>query len=101
VLRSLVDLAIAFMDLLQAYARQIQESAKRTALKAGVLAGLGIIAVGVAIGTLWLATGLLLWALYVALIDPLGVALAALVTGLVVWLLFGGAAWFAIRKALK
>jgi hypothetical protein len=100
-LRSIVDLLIAFIDLLKAYADEVQEGVKRTALKVGVLAGLGIVAVGVAVGALFLATAALLWALFLVLLESMSPALAALVTGLIVWVVIGGGAWLAASRALR
>jgi hypothetical protein len=101
VLRSLVDLFIAFTDLLQAYARQLQESAKQTALKVGIFAGLGVVGLVLASSFMFFSSGLLLYALYLVLLDAMSPAAAALVTGLIVWLVIGGAAWFAVRRALR
>jgi hypothetical protein len=100
-LRSLVDLFIAFTDLLRAYAYEIQESAKKTALKAGVLLGLGIVGLAVAASFAFFATGAILWALYLALFDPLGPAGAGLVTGLIVYLVMGVGIWLGVRQVLR
>jgi hypothetical protein len=100
-LRSLVDLFIAFTDLLRAYAYEIQESAKKTALKAGVLLGLGIVGLAVAASLAFFATGAILWALYLALFDPLGPAGAGLVTGLIVYLVMGVGIWLGVRQVLR
>jgi hypothetical protein len=101
VLRSLVDLFIAFTDLLQAYAHEIQESAKKTAIKVGVLAGLGIIGLFAAAGAMVFSTVLVIWALYLALASAFVPATAALLTGLIVWLVIGGAAWLAVRRVIR
>ncbi|CAN5666181.1 hypothetical protein BH23DEI1_BH23DEI1_10470 [soil metagenome] len=100
-LRSLVDLFIAFTDLLQAYAHEIQESAKKTALKVGVLLGLGIIALSAAMAAVVLATAALMWALFLVLLEVMAPAGASLVTGLIVFLLIGVVAWLAVRRTLR
>jgi hypothetical protein len=101
VLRSLVDLFIAFTDLLRAYAYELQESVKATAIKVGVLAGLGIIGLVVAGSFAFFATGAIMWALYLALFEPLGPAWAGLVTGLIVYLVMGVGIWLGVRQVLR
>jgi hypothetical protein len=101
VLRSLVDLFIAFTDLLQAYAHEIQESAKKTALKVGVLAGLGIVGLFMLAGAMVFSTVLVIWSLYLVLASVWLPATAALVTGLIVWLVIGVVAWLAVRQVLR
>lgn len=98
-LRSLVDLVIALLDLVRAYAYELQQSVKAQAIKLGVLAGLGILALGAAIGTAFLGVAFLLAALFMALLTTMAPAWAALVTGLVIWLTIGVGAWIAISRA--
>jgi hypothetical protein len=101
VLRSLVDLFIAFTDLLHAYAHQIQESAKKNAIKLGVFAGLGIVGLFMLAGAMVFSTVLVIWSLYLVLASVWLPATAALVTGLIVWLVIGVGAWLAVRQVIR
>ena len=90
--RSLADLGIAFVELAEAEAKRLATGTKRTA---AAVAGMVIVAM-VGGGTLVIGTGLLVWALYALLEDYFVTPAALALTGLAVWVLFGGGAWLAI-----
>ncbi len=90
--RSLAELGIAFVELAEAEGKRLATGTKRTA---AAVAGMVIVAM-VAGAMLVVGTGLLVWALFALLQDYLVMPAALAVTGLAVWVLFGGAAWLAI-----
>ena len=89
-----VALLIAFIELLEAEADRLTAGIRRL-LVTGAL---------VAIGTTLVAAGLvggggfLLWSLYLTLLTRMPDAMAALIVGLGVWLLLGGATWLAVQR---
>jgi len=90
--RGLAELGIAFVELAEAEGKRLASGTRRMA---AAVAGMVVVGV-VAGGMLTVGTGLLVWALYELLADYLVRPAALAVTGLAVWVLFGGAAWLAI-----
>jgi len=94
VVQRVVALLIAFIELLEAEADRLTAGIRRL-LVTGAL---------VAIGTTLVAAGLvggggfLLWSLYLTLLTRMPDAMAALIVGLGVWLLLGGATWLAVQR---
>lgn len=80
-LRSLVEVLIALIELLEAEAGRLGAAAKRIGIGWAVLAT----AAFVASWLLLFASALLVWSLYLALAAPLGPALSALICGLAIW----------------
>lgn len=91
-LRSLTELGIAFVELVEAEARSLASGSKRVAAMA---AGMIVLAM-VAGSMLIIGTGLLIWALYEVFTEYFTTAGALALTGGAVWLVFGGGAWLAI-----
>lgn len=92
--RHLVGLLVAFVELLEAEAERVTLGLRRVLVTGAVLA------VGAALvsALLLAASGLLLWSFYLALAPLMPEALAALTVGLVVWLVVGGGAWLAVSR---
>jgi hypothetical protein len=93
----LVALLIAFIELLEAEAQRLKLGVR------GLLVTVAMIAVGASVAAAGLvaASGLLLWAFYLALLPVTSAAASALIVGLVVWLLIGGGAWLAVQRLKK
>jgi hypothetical protein len=89
VVRHLVDLLVALVELLEAEADRLRLGLRRL-LVTGAMLAVGATLVG---ALLLAASGLLLWSLYLALAPLMTDALAALTVGLLVWLVVGGGAW--------
>lgn len=96
-LRGFADVSIAFVELLEAQARQLGKGAVRTAASIGAIVIIALLAGGMLIG----GTGLLAWSLYLALEDRLSPSLSAALTGLAVWLVIGVGAWIALNTFRK
>lgn len=80
-LRSVVDVGIAFVDLLAAQAKDLTDGVERAGTRLALLVG-----VALASSVLFLAgAGLMVWALYLTFEASLTRPQAALLTGLVVW----------------
>jgi hypothetical protein len=94
VVQHLVALLIAVVELIEAEADRLKLGVRKL-LVAGAL-----VAVGASVGSAMLvaASGLLLWGFYLALLPVTSAAWAALIVGLVVWLLIGGGAWLAVQR---
>jgi hypothetical protein len=90
----LVALLIALIELLEAEADRLRLGVR------GLLVTGALVVVGASVGAAMLvaASGLLLWAFYLALLPVTSAAVSALVVGLVVWLLIGGGAWLAVQR---
>lgn len=90
----LINVLVAFVELLEAEAERFTLGLRKLLVTGAV------VAVGAALaGALLLAaSGLLLWAFYLALTPLMSDALAALAVGLVVWLVVGGGAWLAVAR---
>jgi hypothetical protein len=97
VVQHLVALLIALVELVEAEADRLKLGVRKL-LVAGALA-----AVGASVGAAMLvaASGFLLWGFYLALLSVVSAAWAALIVGLVVWLLIGGGAWLAVQRLKK
>lgn len=89
-----VALLIAVVELLEAEADRLTTGIRRL-LVTGALVAIG--AVLVAAGLVG-GGGFLLWSLYLTLLTRMPDAAAALIVGLGVWLLLGGATWLAVRR---
>lgn len=96
-LQHLVALLIALIELLEAEADRLKLGVR------GLLVTGALVAVGASVGAAMLvaASGLLLWAFYLALLPVTSAAVSALIVGLVVWLLIGGGAWLAVQRLKK
>jgi hypothetical protein len=97
VVQHLVALLIALIELAEAEADRLKLGVRKL-LVAGAL-----VVVGASVGAAMLvaASALLLWAFYLALLPLTSAAWAALIVGLVVWLLIGGGAWLAVQQLKK
>lgn len=93
-LRSLVDVLIALIELVEAEGRALRRAAKRLGVTVGVIA----VAAGVAMALLLGATGLLVAALFMWLLEWMHPALAAFACGAVIWLVVGVSAWILVRR---
>lgn len=80
-LRSVVDVGIAFVDLLAAQARDLTETAERAGSRIALLVGFAVAGALMFLG----GAGLMVWALFLALDQELSRPHAALLTGLIVW----------------
>jgi hypothetical protein len=94
VVRHLVALLVAFVELLEAEAERLTLGLRRV-LVTGAMLAVGASLVG---ALLLAASGLLLWSFYLALAPLMPEALAALTVGLVVWLVVGGGAWLVAAR---
>src|SRR5690606_3196066 len=92
-LRAITDVGIAFLELLEVQVRQLGKGAK------GVAANIAVVVVGAALagGLLLGGAGLLVWSLYLVLVERFTPASAAALTGVAVWLVIGVAGWIALR----
>lgn len=93
----LAALVIALIELVEAEADRLKLGVR------GLLVTGALAAVGASVGAAMLvaASGFLLWAFYLALLSAVAAAWAALIVGLVVWLLIGGGAWLAVQRLKK
>lgn len=89
-----VALLIAVVELLEAEADRLTTGLRRL-LVTGALVAIG--AVLVAAGLVG-GGGFLVWSLYLTLLARMPDALAALIVGLGVWVLLGGATWLAVQR---
>lgn len=89
-----VALLIAVVELLEAEADRLTTGLRRL-LVTGALVAIG--AVLVAAGLVG-GGGFLVWSLYLTLLAHMPDALAALIVGLGVWVLLGGATWLAVQR---
>lgn len=92
--RHLVGLLVAFVELLEAEAERLTLGLRKL-LVTGAMLAVGASLVG---ALLLAASGLLVWSLYLALAPLMPEALAALTVGLVVWLVGGGGAWLVVTR---
>lgn len=90
----LVGVALAFVELLEAEAAKLKLNVRKV-LVTGALAIAGAL---VAATLLSAASGLLLWSAFLALRPAVGQAPAALIVGLGVWVLIGGASWIVVNR---
>lgn len=89
-----VDMLLALVELLEAEAGRLNVNVRGLLAQAGVV----VIAAFAAGGLLVLGSLSLVWAGYAALRPAFGEALAALIVGLVIWILVGGATWLGYRR---
>jgi hypothetical protein len=94
VVRHLVGLLVAFVELLEAEAERLTLGLRKL-LVTGAMLAVGASLVG---ALLLAASGLLVWSLYLALAPLMPEALAALTVGLLVWLVVGGGAWLVVTR---
>jgi len=90
----LVALLVAFIDLLEAEAKRF-ELGLRGLLVTGALI---LVASAVAGAGLVAGLGFVLWALYLVLLSATSAAGAALIVGVVAWLVMGGGGWIVVRR---
>jgi hypothetical protein len=88
-LRALVELIIAFLELLEAEARALRSGSFRLGLSLALLGTAGTLALG--------GVSLMLWAIYLYLAIVLSPPTATLITGIVTLLVAGGLVWSARR----
>jgi hypothetical protein len=88
-LRALVELIIAFLELLEAEARALRSGSFRLGLSLALLGTAGTLALG--------GVALMLWAIYLYLAIVLSPPTATLITGIVTLLVAGGLVWSARR----
>lgn len=90
----LAALMVALIELLEAEAERLKLGLR------GFLTTVALLFVGAAVGGAALIAGMgfLLWSLYLALLHSVSAAWSALIVGVVVWLVIGGAAWLVVRK---
>ena len=89
-----VALLIAVVELLEAEADRLTTGIRRLLVTGALVAiGAALVAAGLVGGG-----GFLLWSLYLTLLTRMPDATAALIVGLGVWLLLGGATWLAVRR---
>ncbi len=92
-LRSVVDVGIAFVDLLAAQARDLTDDVERVGSRIALLIGFAVAGALLFLG----GAGLMVWALFLALDQGLSRPQAALLTGLIVWLVVALLGWAALR----
>jgi hypothetical protein len=88
-MKALAEIAILFIELLEAEARAFRKGIIRL--------GIGIVLLAVAGGLLLGAIGLIVWAFYLTLVGVMPPAAAALLSGLIVLIFAGGLLWGARR----
>ena len=93
----LVNVLVAFMELLEAEAERFTSGVRALLVTGAVVA----VAAVVASALLLAASGLLLWAFYLALLTLMIEAWAALTVGLTVWFVVGVGAWLAVSRMSK
>lgn len=95
--QNLVNVLVAFLELLEAEAERFTHGARKLLVTGAVVAVAAILA-----ATLLLAAnGLLLWAFYLALLPLMSKTWAAVTVGLAIWLVVGGGAWLAVARMGK
>ena len=89
-----VALLIAFVELLEAEADRLTTGLRRLLVTGALIAiGATLVAAGLVAGS-----GFLVWSLYLTLLPRMPDPLAALIVGLGVWALLGGATWLAVQR---
>lgn len=96
-LRSLVDVGIAFVDLLAAQARDVTDDVSRVGSRLALLAGFAAVAAVLVLG----GAGLMVWALFLALEARMTTPQAALLTGGALWVLVALAAWVVLASTRR
>jgi hypothetical protein len=94
VVQNLVGLGLAFVELLEAESARLKINVKRVLVTAALVIVGGVVVAA----TLAAASGFLFWAAYAALLPELGSALSALVVGLGLWIIVGGASWLIANR---
>lgn len=96
-LRSVVDVGIAFVDLLAAQARDLTDGVERAGSRIALLVGFAL-----AGAVLFLAgAGLMVWALFMVLDQELSRPQAALLTGAIVWLVTALLGWAVLSSTRR
>ena len=90
----LVGLGLAFFELLEAEAARLKLNVRQV-LVTGALVLLGALLAAALLST---ASGLLLWAAFLALRPGVGPAVAALILGAAIWVVVGGASWIVVQR---
>ncbi len=93
-LRSLTDVAIAFIELLEVEARQLGHGLQRVGLSLAFM----WVAACVAAAVLSAAAGFLIWSLYLTFLAYFKPAAAALLTGTALFVVIGVAGWIAVNS---
>ena len=93
----LVNVLVAFLELLEAEAERFTAGARKLLVTGAVVA----VAAVVASAMLLAASGLLLWAFYLALLTLMTEPWAALSVGLAVWFVVGVGTWLAVARMGK
>ncbi len=84
-----VGMLLALVELLEAESERLRVGVRRLVVE-GAVALIAATAVG---GMLVIGSVFVLWAFFAALRPALGEAWSALIVGLVVWIVLGGATW--------
>lgn len=88
-LQHVVGILLALIEVLEAEAERFRANVRRLVVEGAV----ALIVATAAGGMLVVGTVFVLWAFYTAMRPALGEAWAALIVGLVVWIVVGGATW--------
>lgn len=91
-LRSLTDVIIAFIELLEVEARQLGRGAKQIGLTVAML----LVAAALASGVVVAGAGFIIWSLFLTMRAYFQPAPAALLTGVAIWIVIGVAGWIAV-----
>lgn len=91
-LRSLTDVIIAFIELLEVEARALGRGVKQVGLTLAILMVAGALAAGVVVA----GAGFIIWSLYLTMNVYFHQATAALLTGLAIWIVIGVVGWIAV-----
>jgi hypothetical protein len=89
-----VGMLLALIELLEAEAERLNANVRRLVVEGAV----ALIAASAAGGLLVLGSVFVLWAFFAALRPALGEAWAALIVGVVVWTVVGGATWLVSER---
>ncbi len=89
-----VALGLAFVELLEAEAARLKLNVRQV-LTSAALVLMGALVAGAMLSA---ASGLLLWASFLALQPAVGTALAALILGVGIYIFVGGAAWLVANR---
>ncbi len=88
-MQHVVGMLLALIELLEAEAERLNANVRRLIVE-GAFA---LVAASAAGGLLVVGSAFVIWAFFTALRTALGEAWAALIVGVVVWILVGGAMW--------
>lgn len=93
-IQHVVGMLLALVELLEAEAARLNASVRRLVVQGAVV----LIAACAAGGLAVLGSVFLVWAFFAALRPELGEALAALIVGLTIWIVVGGATWLMSKR---